>query len=145
MAAATIAESELQHASAGESDTAPSENASDVATDAAAEAPPSDTGELVELLTPADLADFAAAAVDAPASGDLPEGATVITDAAPADTAADPAATESPLPACLGADVVVGLANYQGQTVVVGLDVGRDLALAYLADGCVRIASASLP
>jgi hypothetical protein len=145
VAAATIAESELQRASAGETEAAPSENASDVATDAADEAPPSDTGELVELVTPADLADFAAAAVDAPASGDLPEGATVITDAAPADTAADPAATESPLPACLGADVVVGLANYQGQTVVVGLDVGRNLALAYLADGCVRIASASLP
>jgi len=145
VAAATVAESELQRAAAGGTEAAPSENGSDVATDVAAEAPPSDTGELVELLTPADLADFAAAAVEAPASGDLPEGATVITDGAPADTAADPAATEFPLPECLGADVVVGLANYQGQTVVVGLDVSRDLALAYLADGCVRIASASLP
>ena len=145
VAAATVAESELQRAAAGGTEAAPSENASDVATDLEAEAPPSDTGELVELLTPADLADFAAAAIDAPASGDLPEDATVITDVAPADTAADPAATEFPLPECLGADVVVGLANYQGQTVVVGLDVSRDLALAYLADGCVRIASASLP
>jgi len=145
VAAATLAESEVQRAAADGTEAAPSENASDVATDLEAEAPPSDTGELVELLTPDDLADFAAAAIDAPASGDLPEGATVITDNAPPDTADDPASTEFSLPECLGADVVVGLANYQGQTVVVGLDVSRDLALAYLADGCVRIASASLP
>jgi len=95
------------------------------------------------LLTPDDLADFAAAALDAPASADLPEGATVITDGAPADT--DTAPTDFSLAKCLGADVVVGLASYQGQTVVVGLDVSRDLALAYLADGCVRVASAPLP
>jgi len=144
VAAVTAEESEAQRSSAG-TEVAPLEDPSDVATDVEASAPPSDTGELVELLTPADLADFAAAAVGAPESGDLPEGATVITDAAPADTAADPGATEFSLPACLGADVVVGLADYQGQTVVVGLDVSRDLALAYLADGCVRVASASLP
>ncbi len=145
VAAAPVEESEAQRSATAGTEVAPLEDASDVATDVDASAPPSDTGELVELLTPADLADFAAAAVGAPASGDLPEGATVITDAAPADTAADPAATDFSLPACLGADIVVGLADYQGQTVVVGLDVSRDLALAYLADGCVRVASAALP
>ena len=145
VAAATLAESEVQRASAGGTEAAPSENASDVATDLEAEAPPSDAGELAVLLTPDDLADFAAAALDAPASADLPEGATVITDGAPADTDTDTAPTDFSLAKCLGADVVVGLASYQGQTVVVGLDVSRDLALAYLADGCVRVASAPLP
>jgi len=145
-AADTIAESEIERASAGGTEAAPSENASDVDTDLAADAPPSDNGDLAVLLTTADLADFAAAAIDAPASGKLPDDATVITDA-PAEvaTAASALSDEAPLPKCLGADIVVGLANYQGQTVVVGLDVSRDLALAYVADGCVRVASAPLP
>ena len=145
-AADTIAESEIERASAGGTEAAPSENASDVDTNLAADAPPSDNGDLAVLLTTADLADFAAAAIDAPASGKLPDDATVITDA-PAEvaTAASALSDEAPLPKCLGADIVVGLANYQGQTVVVGLDVSRDLALAYIADGCVRVASAPLP
>ena len=53
----------------------------DVTTDLEAEAPPSDTGDLVELLTPADLADFATAARDATSSRALPDDATIITDA----------------------------------------------------------------
>ena len=144
VAAATVEESEVERATAGGTDAAPSENASDVATDLEAEAPPSDTGDLVELLTPADLADFAAAALDAPSSRALPDDATIITDA-PTAASADSAPADAALPACLGADIVVGVANYQGQTVVVGLDVSRDLALAYLADGCVRVASVPLP
>ncbi len=144
VAADPVAESDLARASAA--DTAPNENASDVDTDIAAEAPPSDTGDLAVLLTPDDLADFAAAAVDAPSSGALPEDATVITEVPPDDVTADSAASdEFALTKCLGADVVVGLASYQGETVVVGIDDSRDLALAYLADGCVRVASAPLP
>ena len=146
IAADSVAESELERAAAGGTEAAPSENASDVDTDVDAEAPPSDTGDLTALLTPEDLADFAAAAIDAPVSGDLPDNASVITDVPPEVVSAGSALLdEFSLPKCLGADVVVGMANYQGQTVVVGIDESRDLALAYVADGCVRVATASLP
>ena len=50
-AADTIAESEIERASAGGTEAAPSENASDVDTDLAADAPPSDNGDLAVLLT----------------------------------------------------------------------------------------------
>ena len=146
VAADSVQESEIERAASGGTEAAPSENASDVDTDLDSEAPPSDTGDLTILLTPDDLADFAAAALDAPTSGDLPADATVITDVPPDVVSAGSALIdEFSLPKCLGADVVVGLADYQGQTVVVGIDDSRALALAYVADGCVRVASAPLP
>ncbi len=146
---AVVASPQLDAATAAApTDTLPTENASDVETDPAMEAPPADDGELTVLTSRDDLADFAAAALTAPSSADLPDGATVVTDA-PADAPADvveQARVGGALPGlalCLGADRIVGPAEYNGVQVIVGIDDGRDLALAYLAD-CSEVARASL-
>lgn len=108
-------------------------------------APPPEDG-LPILADLDDLAAFAATAVGAPSSGDLPEDATVVTEIPEqADTAASMLAEELGLPRCPSVDVIVGLAIYDDQQVVVGIDESRELALAHLADGCVRIASVPLP
>jgi hypothetical protein len=90
--------------------------------------PPSDDGaDTLPLLTNAqDLADFAAPARDAPRS----------------ETSAT-----TPFPQCeeLGVDVVVGPAAYLGTgPVIVGVDLDRDLAIAYL-DSCTLVQQAPLP
>jgi hypothetical protein len=137
------AESELEEATAAQAPAAaePIENGSDVDTDIAADAPPADDGVLEQLNTVEDLAIFASDAVGAPSSQDLPDGATVITEA-PADS--DEALEVVELPLCQGADVVVGLATYVDETVVVGIDEGRDVVVAYRQGDCSLVARASL-
>jgi hypothetical protein len=138
------AESELEEATTAQAPAAV-ENGSDVQTDVDAEAPPSDDGSLEQLNTTEDLAIFASDAIDAPASADLPEGATVITElpAAVADEA-DEILRALELPLCQGADVVVGLALYVDETVVVGIDESRNDAVAHRRDDCSFVARASL-
>jgi hypothetical protein len=146
-------ESDLEEASAdaaAPSAEAPTELGSDVDTDLAEESPPPDDGALEVLTSPDDLAVFASNAFDAPSSAELPEGVTVVTDApvatergAPTGSGDDGEATDE-LRLCLGADRVVGLASYDGQTVVVAIDDGNSLALAYLAANCTEVARASL-
>lgn len=137
----------LEEATAAQApaESVPVENGSDVETDLDAAAPPADDGSLEQLDTPAELAIFASDAIDAPESAELPEGATVITDPAPvlADEA-ERALELLELRLCLGANVVVGLALYGDETVVVGIDEGRQRALAYRQDDCSLVASASL-
>jgi hypothetical protein len=116
-----------------------------VDTDLDAEAPPSDDGALVQLNSVEDLALFASDAVGAPASADMPDDATVITDV-PADVLAEAqeALDELDLPLCLGADVVVGVAIYIDERVVVGIDERNNRAVAYREDDCSLVARASL-
>ncbi|MET0908273.1 MAG: hypothetical protein ABWZ99_02300 [Ilumatobacteraceae bacterium] len=146
-APAADAATELEEATAAQAPTgtAPLENASDVDTDMSAEAPPPEEGALEQLTTVDDLAIFASDALDAPMSGDLPEGATVATEA-PADSVADEFAETdlAEMPLCQGVDVVVGIAMFGDQRVVVGIDEGRNLAVAYRQDDCSFVARASL-
>lgn len=123
---------------------APPVAAPDVETDVDVAAPPPE-GDLPVLAGPDDLADFAAEAIGAPRSNDLPDGATVITEFPEEVVEAGSVLAADRLPTCLGADVVVGSAIYIDQVVIVGIDESRELALAYLADGCVRVATAPLP
>ena len=141
-AADDAADSELEATAQAPDGTTPIENGSDVETDLAAEAPPSDDGSLEQLNTLAELAIFASDAVGAPGSDDLPAGATVITDVP--SPVLDEAETVLELKRCQGADVVVGLAIYGDETVVVGIDESRDRAVAYRQDDCSLVASAPL-
>jgi hypothetical protein len=140
-------ESELEEATAAQApaDTALLENGSDVDSDLLAEAPPADDSALEQLDTADDLAVFASDAVGAPASDDLPEGATVATDVPPDVLAEeDEGFSLKEMPLCQGADVVVGLALYGDERVVVGIDENRKLAIAYREDDCAFVARASL-
>lgn len=141
--AAGSADAELEEATAAQAPAgaAPVEDGADVQIDLDAEAPPSDDGTLEQLNTLDDLVVFASDAIDAPESAELPEGATVITES-PAATAEE--ADEIDLPLCQGADLVVGLAIYGAETVVVGIDQSRNSAVAYRQDDCSLVASASL-
>jgi len=106
-------------------------------------APPAEDAGLDQLETPADLADFAAAALDAPIVPDVPAATS-----APADedlSAAESAIAEAEFPSCLGVDVIVGPAVYGDVPVVVGIDQGRNLAIAYRAATCAEVARARLP
>jgi hypothetical protein len=106
-------------------------------------APPGEDAGLDQLETPADLADFAAAALDAPVAPDVPAATS-----APADedlSAAESAIAEVEFPLCLGVDVIVGPAVYGDVPVVVGIDEGRNLAIAYRAATCAEVARARLP
>lgn len=106
-------------------------------------APPGEDAGLVQLDTPADLADFAAAAVDAPVAPDVPAATS-----APPDedlSPAESALASAELPVCLGVDVIVGPAAYGDVPVVVGIDEGRNLALAYRPATCTEVARARLP
>jgi len=49
------------------------------------------------------------------------------------------------LPQCLGVDVVVGPAVYGEVPVVVGIDEGRNLAIAYKPTNCAEVARVRLP
>jgi hypothetical protein len=105
-------------------------------------APPTErTLDLLE--TPDDLALFASDAVGAPVSPDVPAATS-----APIDDRLTPEQAEllaRELPLCLGADFVVGPAFYRDTEVVVGVDVSRDLALAYVGETCREVARARLP
>jgi hypothetical protein len=123
---------------AGEAEQAP---AATLDTGADDPAPPAER-TLDRLLTPDDLAAFASLAAEAPAQPDGP-----VTTSAPIDDVAGSVVQNAltvELPLCLGADVVVGPALYQGTEVVVAVDNGRDLALAYRQD-CREVARAPLP
>lgn len=103
-------------------------------------APPGDD-DLVVLLTPQDLASFAADSLDAPDALDVPAATS-----APVDPSEDSSTlADSALPLCLGVDDVVGPARYDTVFVVVGIDVSRDIAIAYTVPDCQEIARARLP
>lgn len=106
-------------------------------------APPGEDAGLVRLETPADLADFAAAALGAPVAPDVPAATSAPGDGdlAPAESAL----ASAELPVCLGVDLIVGPAVYGDVPVVVGIDEGRNLALAYRAATCTEVARARLP
>ena len=112
-----------------------------------AEAPPKEA-DLEVLSNPEQLGIFASDAVGAPVSPDIPAS----TDAQSSPTAGEeePSEAEAAIeafefPLCAGADYVVGPADYRGEPVVVGIDVSRNLAIAYKALDCSVIARASLP
>lgn len=106
-------------------------------------APPAENAGLVQLLTPADLADFAAAAVLAPPVPDGPTATSATGDEDLLET--ESAQTDPALPLCLGADIIVGPAVYGDVAVVVGIDEGRDLAIAYRPATCTEVARVRLP
>ena len=106
-------------------------------------APPGENVGLDELENLTDLADFAAAAVGAPVAPDVPAATS-----APSDEELSEAETflaEAELPRCLGVDIIVGPAVYGGVPVVVGIDEGRNLAIAYRAATCAEVARVRLP
>ena len=103
-------------------------------------APPRD-GDLVVLLTPQDLASFAADALDAPTAPDVPAA----TSASPDLSEAESSLADATFPLCLGVDNVVGPAWYDNVYVVVGIDESRDLTIAYTVPECEEIARARLP
>lgn len=132
---------------------APAGDSTDTATDTATNevdtgiddpAPPSERGDLDQLLTPTDLADFAGAAVGAPRSPDDVPAATS-PDSADDLEAAESFVEEAQLPRCLGVDLVVGPAVYGDVPVVVGIDEDRNLAIAYQPAGCAEVARVRLP
>ena len=105
-------------------------------------APPSErTLDLLE--TPDDLALFASDAVGAPVSPDVPAATSAPIDDRLTPDESDLLARELPL--CLGVDFVVGPAFYRDTEVVVGVDMSRDLALAYVGTTCREVARARLP
>jgi hypothetical protein len=108
-------------------------------TDVDAPPPPPDDEALQQLFTPQDLADFAAPAFGAPQAPDVPAATS-----APVEPDLAPSAIGVELPLCLSADIVVGPALYGDTLVVVGIDEGRSLALAYVGDSCTEIARAEL-
>lgn len=135
---APVAESD-ERVLAGESAPAAASAEADLAADTTIDvgsdnASPPRQSDLEQLRNADDLAIFASDAIGAPvADGDLAEP----------DVGDTPLEIELPL--CLGADLLVGPARYQDEVVVVGIDEGRRLALAYLPDGCVEVARATVP
>ncbi len=106
---------------------------------------PAPPGEIAfeRLSTPDDLAIFAIDAIGAPRAPDVPAATS-----APVDDLLSPteeAILESELPLCLGADYIVGPALYRDIEVVVAVDEGRDLVLAYQPESCAEVARARLP
>jgi hypothetical protein len=117
---------------------------SDLDTGIADPAPPGENSELDLLSNTTDLADFASAAVGAPTSPDN------LTDATNAAGQADPSEAETfldegEIPVCLGVDLIVGPAIYIDVPVVVGIDLGRNVAIAYRAATCAEVARIRLP
>ena len=104
-------------------------------------APPAEEGGLPQLLNTTDLADFAGPAFGAPVA---PEAAPDVTSATGdlSDIASDIIEAD---PRCLGVDIVVGPAVYVDTVVVVGIDEGRALALAYEPATCTEVARVRLP
>ncbi len=105
-------------------------------------APPTET-ELEQLDTPEELGIFASDAVDAPQDPGVPAATSQAIDDRLTDAQAEILASQWPL--CLGADYVVGPARYRSTEVVVGVDEGRELAIAYEAANCREVARARLP
>jgi hypothetical protein len=105
-------------------------------------APPGER-EVERLTTPDELAIFASDAVGAPVAPEVPAATSAPIDDLVSDT--ESAILEAELPLCLGADYVVGPALYRDVEVVVAVDEGRNLALAYTPASCQEIARARLP
>jgi hypothetical protein len=103
-------------------------------------APPQDA-DLVVLLTPQDLASFAADSIDAPAVLDVPAA----TSASPDLSEDEQDFVDEAFPLCLGVDDIVGPAWYDSVYVVVGIDVSRDVAIAYTVPDCDEVALVRLP
>jgi len=101
--------------------------------------PPGENSGLDQLDDQTDLADFASAAVGAPSAPDVP--------AATSATGDETSLADTELPLCprLGIDLVVGAAVYVDEPVVVGIDEGRNLAIAYDAATCAEVARVRLP
>lgn len=107
-------------------------------------APPGENTGLDQLENLTDLADFAAAAIDAPRSPqDVPAATSAESDDALAG--AGTVLSDAGFPRCLGVDLIVGPAVYGDVPVVVGIDEGRDLAIAYRAENCDEVARVRLP
>ncbi|MEM8621298.1 MAG: hypothetical protein AAGF73_16395 [Actinomycetota bacterium] len=106
--------------------------------------PPPDT-DLESLQSPADVAAFAAAAVDAPRAPDVETDTTqVATDDAQTEVETDlPNLAAEPL--CGAVDVVVGRAFYVGQLAVIGIDQATEVAFAHLPETCTELVRAALP
>lgn len=116
----------------------------DLDTGVAEPAPPGENAGLDQLQNLTDLADFASAAVGAPRA---PENVPAATSA-PNDedlTEAETFLADAELPVCLGVDIIVGPAVYLDELVVVGIDEGRNLAIAYRATTCAEVARVQLP
>jgi hypothetical protein len=126
-------------AAEGEGDGADERSASTLLDTGANDPAPPGERVLDRLETPDDLAQFASLAVGAPTSPDVPAATS-----APAGDQDQAAILAAELPRCLGVDFVVGPALYQGREVIVGVDEGLSLALAYRAD-CREVARAPLP
>lgn len=105
---------------------------------------PAPPGEVVleQLDSTDDLRAFAGDAVGAPVSPDVPAATSAPIDDLLTDE--QRALLEAEWPLCLGADIVVGPARYGDVEVVVAIDEGRSLALAYVADTCREVARARL-
>jgi len=107
--------------------------------------PPGENSGLDQLDDQTDLADFASAAVGAPTAPDVPTA----TSATGGDdlTEAETSSADTGFPLCprLGIDLVVGAAVYVDEPVVVGIDEGRNLAIAYDAATCAEVARVRLP
>ena len=101
-------------------------------------APPIDV-PLEELSDTDQLAIFAADAVGAPVAAPAasPEGE------GSSDAASDVLPLE--LRTCGSVDLLVGPASYRGREVVVGIDLGRDLAFAHDLVTCTEVARVRLP
>ncbi len=106
-------------------------------------APPGETAVLDQLDDLTDLADFASAAVGAPVAPDVP--AATSADASEDLSESESALADAELPRCLGVDIIVGPAVYGDVPVVVGVDEGRNLAIAYQAATCTEVARVRLP
>jgi hypothetical protein len=124
-------------------DAAADDATADVDTGVTDPPPPGEEVGLDQLRNLTDLADFASAAVGAPRSPDVPAATSAAAeeDLSRAETFLD----ENEFPLCLGVDLIVGPAIYGDVPVVVGIDEGRNLAVAYLAATCAEVARVRLP
>jgi len=123
---------------------APDAAVSELDTGVADPPPPGENSGLDQLDDQTDLADFASAAVGAPSAPDVPTATSATgDDLTEAETSL--ADTEFPLCPRLGIDVIVGPAVYVDEPVVVGIDEGRNLAIAYEAATCAEVARVRLP
>ena len=104
-------------------------------------APPIDV-PLEELSDTDQLAIFAADAVGAPVASQAPTAASPDSEDS-SELAADVLPLE--LRTCGSVDLLVGPASYRGREVVVGIDLGRDLAFAHDLVTCTEVARVRLP
>lgn len=105
-------------------------------------APPGESA-LEQLESTDDLRIFASDAIGAPTSPEVPAATSAPIDDLLTDE--QRALLEARWPLCLGADTVVGPARFGDVDVVVAIDEGRNLALAYVAATCQEVASVRLP